>query len=86
MFVAMAPILVPVAIWIYTLVFAFSSLWFSHYCLAALEQLRKQNNALVPDPLARDAIEKIADDVLPAGPAGPAPTLGAPGGQPGFLP
>lgn len=33
-------ILVPLAIWIYTLVFAFSSLWFSHYCLAALQALR----------------------------------------------
>ena len=42
MFVALAPILVPLAIWIYTLVFAFSSLWFSHYTLTALEQLRKQ--------------------------------------------
>ena len=40
MFVAMAPILVPLAIWIYTLVFAFSSLWFSHFTLMALEQLR----------------------------------------------
>jgi hypothetical protein len=29
-----------VAIWIYTLVFAFSSLWFTHYCLAALAELR----------------------------------------------
>jgi hypothetical protein len=36
MFVAMAPVLVPVAIWIYTLVFAFSSLWFTHFVLAAL--------------------------------------------------
>jgi hypothetical protein len=45
MFVALAPILVPVAIWIYTLVFAFSSLWFAHYTLDALEQLRKKNNA-----------------------------------------
>ena len=35
-FVAMAPVLVPVAIWIYTLVFAFSSLWFTHFVLAAL--------------------------------------------------
>lgn len=34
-------ILVPVAIWIYTLVFAFASLWFSHYCLAALRALRE---------------------------------------------
>ena len=45
MFVALAPILVPIAIWIYTLVFAFSSLWFAHYTLEALEQLRKKNNA-----------------------------------------
>ncbi len=33
-------ILLPLAIWIYTLVFAFSSLWFAHYCLAALQALR----------------------------------------------
>ncbi|GAB3646100.1 EI24 domain-containing protein [Ramlibacter alkalitolerans] len=39
-FAAAFPILIPVAIWIYTLVFAFSSLWFAHYCLAALEQMR----------------------------------------------
>jgi hypothetical protein len=42
MFIAMAPILVPVAIWIYTLVFAFSSLWFAHYCLAALHSMRAE--------------------------------------------
>ena len=42
MFVALAPVLVPVAIWIYTLVFAFSSLWFSHYTLNALNELRKK--------------------------------------------
>ena len=64
MFVVMAPILVPVAIWIYTLVFAFSSLWFAHYCLAALDQLRKEKNALAPDPLAQDAIETIADELF----------------------
>lgn len=60
MFVAMAPILVPVAIWIYTLVFAFSSLWFAHYCLAALEQLRKQNAPSALDLLGRTAIEQGA--------------------------
>jgi Etoposide-induced protein 2.4 (EI24) len=43
MFVALAPVLVPIAIWIYTLVFAFSSLWFAHFCLAALERLRSEN-------------------------------------------
>ena len=40
MFIAMAPVLVPLAIWIYTLVFAFSSLWFAHFALAALNQDR----------------------------------------------
>ena len=62
MFVAMAPVLVPLAIWIYTLVFAFSSLWFSHYTLAALEQLRKENGALAPDLSARQAIDLIANE------------------------
>jgi hypothetical protein len=33
------------AIWIYTLVFAFSSLWFTHYCLSALHALRVQRAA-----------------------------------------
>lgn len=44
-------VLVPVAIWIYTLVFAFASLWFCHYCLAALQQLRAQQfqTAAAPD-------------------------------------
>ncbi len=59
MFVAMAPVLVPVAIWIYTLVFAFSSLWFAHFCLAALEQLRQQDIPAVLDPPAQAAIESI---------------------------
>ena len=60
MFVALAPVLVPVAIWIYTLVFAFSSLWFSHYTLEALDQLRKINNALDQQILAQAAPELIA--------------------------
>lgn len=42
LFIALAPLLVPLAIWIYTLVFAFASLWFSHYLLAALEALRAE--------------------------------------------
>jgi len=40
LFAAAFVILVPLAIWIYTLVFAFSSLWFAHYALAALQALR----------------------------------------------
>ena len=45
LFAAAFVILVPVAIWIYTLVFAFASLWFAHYCLAALERLRAEPRA-----------------------------------------
>lgn len=76
MFVAMAPILVPVAIWIYTLVFAFSSLWFAHYTLGALEQLRKKNNALDQELPVPAAPELIADK------APPLAELPAPGAQP----
>ncbi len=50
MVVALAPVLVPVAIWIYTLVFAFSSLWFAHYALAALERMRAAAVVEVVDP------------------------------------
>jgi MFS family permease len=50
LFAAAFVILVPVAIWIYTLVFAFSSLWFGHYCLAALEALRSEAPAAPPAP------------------------------------
>ena len=35
-----APLLVLVSVWLYTLVFAFAALWFAHYALAALQQLR----------------------------------------------
>jgi hypothetical protein len=63
MFVAMAPILVPVAIWIYTLVFAFSSLWFAHFALSALQQLRSRDEFMSTAGTAVDV------PVLPAAPA-----------------
>ncbi|MDP2415922.1 MAG: EI24 domain-containing protein [Hydrogenophaga sp.] len=49
MFIALAPLLVPVAIWVYTLVFAFASLWFAHFALAALQQLRAEAGVEVLD-------------------------------------
>jgi len=82
MFVAMAPLLVPIAIWIYTLVFAFSSLWFAHYVLAALEQLRRRNNALASDPLVQAAVESAAAELAPEALPGPAPSFGSLGGKP----
>lgn len=48
LFIVMSPVLLPLAIWVYTLVFAFSSLWFAHYALAALEQIRKQKGVDTP--------------------------------------
>lgn len=48
MFIALAPLLVPLAIWIYALVFAFASLWFTHYLLAALARARAQDAATAP--------------------------------------
>lgn len=54
LFVALFWLLVPVAIWIYALVFAFSSLWFAHFGLAALEQLRRErgeSSSSVPQPV-----------------------------------
>jgi hypothetical protein len=42
LFAAAFVVLVPLAVWLYTLVFAFSSLWFSHFALAALAELRRR--------------------------------------------
>lgn len=44
LFAAAFVVLVPLAIWIYTLMFAFSALWFGHYGLDALAQLRAQRS------------------------------------------
>ncbi len=41
-----APFLILVSIWLYTLVFAFSSLWFAHYLLAALQVMRDGDDSL----------------------------------------
>jgi hypothetical protein len=48
LFAAAFVILVPVAIWIYTLIFAFASLWYTHYCLAALHALRQRSEVAAP--------------------------------------
>ena len=56
--------LAPLAIWIYTLVFAFSSLWFTHYCLAVLQDLRRMQ--LATAAAAASAVMAIADQPAPA--------------------
>jgi hypothetical protein len=57
-------VLVPFAVWVYTLVFAFSALWFTHFSLAALQRLRAEAAPLPPAPpselRAADAANVIA--------------------------
>lgn len=62
MAIVLAPLLVPVAIWIYTFVFAFSALWFAHFSLAALATLRAEAAAPVP-PLPLINPPQDPDDV-----------------------
>lgn len=59
LFAAAFFVLVPIAIWIYTLVFAFSALWFAHYGLDALAQLR----ARAAEPAPPAAPELPGNDV-----------------------
>jgi hypothetical protein len=42
LFVAAFVVLIPIAVWIYTLVFIFSALWFVHFLLDALAQVRAE--------------------------------------------
>ena len=61
----LAPFLILVSIWLYTLVFAFSSLWFAHYLLAALQRLRRDDASGASDGA------RTSDDIaaLPLEPA-----------------
>ncbi|HEX3139607.1 MAG TPA: hypothetical protein VHQ87_06115, partial [Rhizobacter sp.] len=58
-------VLVPLAIWVYTLVFAFSALWFAHYTLAALEVLRA-GEAVAVVPATGEAISASPIQSLPS--------------------
>ncbi|MCD2513716.1 EI24 domain-containing protein [Comamonas endophytica] len=70
LFLAAFWVLIPLAIWIYALVFAFSSLWFAHFCLAALEALRA-------GPQPADAAE-VVPPLAPQPDAAGAPSLSSP--------
>jgi hypothetical protein len=54
MALALAPLLIVVSVWLYTLVFAFSALWFAHFALAALQRLRGQPPS---EPLSIEVVE-----------------------------
>ncbi|OWQ93929.1 hypothetical protein CDN99_02795 [Roseateles aquatilis] len=73
-----APLFILVFVFLSTLVFAFSSLWFAHYALAALQEMRRADTHAerAPDPVM-DALPAnyatapplIADDPEPGPPA-----------------
>ncbi len=54
--VVLAPLLIPLSVWLYTLVFAFSALWFVHYCLAELQRARGD----APAPASAPAAQAVA--------------------------
>lgn len=47
----LAPLLVLVAVWLYTIVFVFATSWFAHFCLAELDRLRATPAMSVPAPV-----------------------------------
>ncbi|HTJ91993.1 MAG TPA: hypothetical protein VL424_02655, partial [Pararobbsia sp.] len=58
--IVLFPVIAVGAVWLYIFIFVFSALWFGHYCLHALQQLRH-----VTDP----GSGAESDDRLPQLPA-----------------
>jgi len=73
--IPLAPLLIPLAIWIYTLVFAFASLWFTHFGLAALQRLRAAHEVEVLDRIDHPAAPAPVESAgaLPTPASAPAP-------------
>lgn len=71
-----APLLVVASIWLYTLIFAFSALWFAHYALAALAQRRaleappgtRPTAGVLPQPGAQSSLPPSPPALPPAAP------------------
>ena len=66
----LAPLLLIVSVWLYTLVFAFAAAWFAHYALAALQELREQRGAAeaasaVPAIEAPPVVSSVASSDAP---------------------
>jgi len=85
----LAPVLVAVSVWLYTLVFAFSALWFAHYGLAALKHHRDGTGStaltMTPADRAEPVLAAEAAEVEPTPlPAATAPHPAEPGDGPPF--
>ncbi len=70
-----APLLIVVSVWLYTLVFGFSALWFTHFALSALAQLRGQAATVDREPSPPG---EVIDLIPAAAPPAPAPPPAAP--------
>lgn len=80
--VIFAPFIIAISVWLYTLVFAFSALWFAHYGLSALAQMRAAEAARLRGALPPD--DRLTIDVTPAPLAAPrAAPLSTSGPSPG---
>jgi hypothetical protein len=70
-----APLLIALSVWLYTLVFAFASLWFTHYVLAALAAMRAEEVAKAQrEAAAAQAAALPLVEVLPPAPPPALPT------------
>ena len=63
----LAPVLMPAVIWIYTMIFTFSALWFTHYLLAVLAGLRQAETAMraVQPAVAPSSDLQLVEEVPP---------------------
>jgi hypothetical protein len=62
-----APVVMPPVIWLYTMIFTFSALWFTHYCLAVLASLRAAEDAMraVQPSVAPSSDLQLVEEVPP---------------------
>lgn len=65
LFAAAFVILMPVAIWIYTLVFVFSSLWYAHFLLDGLSRLRQLKLPMSSDVAEATVLREEAVEPVP---------------------
>jgi len=57
------PVVLAGTLWLYVLIFIFSALWFGHFCLRALTDLRAERAAITPPPVGPDVIDLAPSDV-----------------------
>jgi len=63
----LAPIVMPAVIWLYTMIFTFAALWFTHYALSVLASLRAAEDAMraVQPAVHADAGLQLVEEVPP---------------------